>query len=233
MKPEAFTEHLQTTLGRRLKAVVLYGSAASDDYIPGKSDYNLLVVCEQWTTRELDAVRAPTAKWTAAGNPPPLCFTPERLFNATDVFPMEMLDILENHRVLHGEDPLAGIAVDKSHLRHQVEFELRSKLLKLRQAYLALARPEKELPRLLDDSLSTFQAVFRGALRLFTDEAPANKPDAVRRLARRLDLDLSVFEELHALKSGKPSAGGNTVERFDRYLAAIETVLDRIDAKSA
>jgi len=229
MKPEQFTEQLKNALGDRLHAVVLYGSAAAGDYVPGKSDYNLLVVSAQWTAHELEAIRAPSRKWTDAGNPPPLCFTPERLANAADVFPMEMLDILVAHRVLHGEDPLAGIVVEKTHLRHQLEFELRSKLLKLRQAFLALGKPEKDLNGLMLDSLSAFQAVFRGVLRLFAENVPSPKPAAVRELAKVLAIDLAVFEELQGMKEGH-AASGSPAERFDRYLAAIEMVLDRIDA---
>lgn len=232
MKPEQYTEQLQSALGANLIAVVLYGSAATEDYIPGKSDYNLLVVASQWTICELDAVRAPTAKWAAAGNPPPLCFTPERLTRAADVFPMEMLDILDAHRVLHGTDPLAGLSVEKTHLRHQVEFELRSKLLKLRQAYLALKKPEKDLPFLLRDSLSSFQAVLRGALRLFTDSVPADKPAAMQALAGELGIDLAIFEELQALKAGTLKTSGGPKGRMERYLDAIEKVLDQIDARS-
>ena len=65
-----------------------------------------------------------------------------------------MLEIVESHKVLHGSDPVNDIKVELTHLRHQVEFELRSKLLKLRQAYLQLRKPDKDLHLLMAESLN-------------------------------------------------------------------------------
>ena len=172
MKPEILTETIQEVLGDQLLAVVLYGSSAAGDYIEGQSDFNLLVIAKEWRSSDLKAIHGTLSKWLKAGNPAPLCFTPKRFEDAADVFPMEMLDIIESHRVLYGNDPIKTIKVDLTHLRHQVEFELRSKLLKLRQTYLQLSKPDKNLGSLMVESLSSFQAVCRGALRLFSKKIP-------------------------------------------------------------
>jgi hypothetical protein len=230
MKPETFTKSIQQALGSQLSAVVLYGSSASGDYIKGHSDYNVLLLAASWSVANLDALRAPSAKWQEAGNPAPLCFTPERLRASADVFPMEMLDIVESHRVLNGDDPISGIEVNRSHLRQQVEFELRSKLLKLRQAYLALRKPKKDLPHLLMNSLSSFQTVARGALRLFSETVPTNKLAATAALAQSLDLPLDSFERIHQLKAeNAPISESDAAALFSRYLEQIESLLDRVN----
>tara|TARA_B100001971_G_scaffold214063_2_gene249562 strand:- start:7298 stop:8005 length:708 start_codon:yes stop_codon:yes gene_type:complete len=233
MKPETFTESIKAALASQLQAVVLYGSSAAGDYIPGRSDYNLLLLADTWSVANLDAIRAPSAKWQQAGNPAPLCFTPERFRASADVFPMEMLDIVESHRVLHGDDPLRGIEVNPAHLRQQVEFELRSKLLKLRQAYLQLRKPQQELPHLLIDSLSSFQTVCRGALRLFSDSVPTDKLAATRALGTALNSPIDAFENIHTLKA--QSVQGLATKQdyralLARYLEQIETLLDRVNA---
>ncbi|MDQ8209205.1 hypothetical protein QEH52_16885 [Coraliomargarita sp. SDUM461003] len=233
MKPETFTESIKAALASQLQAVVLYGSSAAGDYIPGRSDYNLLLLADTWSVANLDAIRAPSAKWQQAGNPAPLCFTPERFRASADVFPMEMLDIVESHRVLHGDDPLRGIEVNPAHLRQQVEFELRSKLLKLRQAYLQLRKPQQELPHLLIDSLSSFQTVCRGALRLFGDSVPTDKLAATRALGTALNSPIDAFESIHTLKA--QSVQGLATKQdyralLARYLEQIETLLDRVNA---
>ena len=231
MKPEKLTESLQQALGDQLLAVVLYGSSAAGDYIEGKSDYNVLLLAKEWRSPDLDALRKLLEKWLAAGNPSPLCFTPERFKAAADVFPMEMLDIIESHRMLYGDDPTQDIKVELTHLRHQAEFELRSKLLKLRQAYLQLNKPEKDLQFLLVESLSSLQAVCRGALRLFSKDVPKDKLAATRNLGETLKVPVDAFETIHQLKKKSPLAKGQTItELFDRYLEQIEAILDHIDA---
>ena len=46
MTPERFVEQLQVALADKLKSVVLYGSAATGDFMEGVSGYNVLVVAE-------------------------------------------------------------------------------------------------------------------------------------------------------------------------------------------
>lgn len=230
MKPETFTQSIQEALGDALQAVVLYGSSAAGDYIEGRSDYNVLLLSEDWSLPRLEALRGASAKWQEAGNPAPLCFTPKRFKDAADVFPMEMLDIVDSHRVLHGDDPVTAIQVDRAHLRHQVEFELRSKLLKLRQAYLQLRKPEKDLHRLLVDSLSSLQTVCRGALRLFSDDVPADKSAATRALGEQLQLPIDAFEAVAGLKADPATAKKvDTPELFSKYLEQLEHILDQVD----
>jgi hypothetical protein len=231
MKPETFTESVQQALGKQLKAVVLYGSSAAGDSIAGCSDYNVLLLATNWSVSSLDALRRTTAKWQQAGNPAPLCFTPERFKDAADVFPMEMLDIQESHRVLFGHDPVGEIQVDRAHLRHQVEFELRSKLLKLRQSYLQLRKPQKDLQQVLVLSCSSLQTVCRGALRLYRETVPADKLKATRELATQLDLSLEAFETIHQLKQDPKLAKTlNITALFDQYLEEIERILDQVDS---
>lgn len=230
MKPETLTESIRKTMGEKLLSVVLYGSSAADDYIDKHSDYNILLLAKEWRSADLNAIRSTVKQWLKAGNPAPLCFTPERFKGAADVFPMEMLDIVDAHQVLYGENPVKAIKVDPIHLRHQIEFELRSKLLKLRQAYLQINNPDKDLHLLLIDSLSSFQAVCRGALRLFNKEVPPDKLAATRELAKKINASVDSFETIHQLKKEPALAKKlNIAELFDRYLGQIETILDRID----
>lgn len=233
MKPETFTESLKTALADKLQAVVLYGSSAAGDYIEGRSDYNVLLLASDWSNHSLDAIRKVTGKWQEAGNPAPLCFTPERFKGSADVFPMEMLDIVESHRVLHGENPLTSISVDRKHLRHQVEFELRSKLLKLRQSYLQMRKPEKALPELLVHSLSSLQAVCRGALRLFSESVPSDKASATKALGEELGISLNAFERIQEMKQNPALAKSrNCMELYGQYLEQIEAVLDHVDKET-
>lgn len=230
MNPETLSQSLHAALGDTLQAVVLYGSSAAGDSIEGRSDYNVLLLASDWSVQTLDAIRECTGKWQLAGNPAPLCFTPKRFRDAADVFPMEMLDMIEAHRVLLGEDPLREVSVNPLHLRHQVEFELRSKLLKLRQAYLQMRKPAKGLSDLLVDSLSSLQSVCRGALRLFSDSVPSDKSAATQALAQKLGLSLEAFERIQDMKQNPAAAKSeNCIELFGKYLDEIETVLDQID----
>ena len=230
MNPESFTTQLKEICGDNLQAVILYGSAAAGDYTGKQSDYNLLVLLKYIDFPVLKILMAPTEKWSRTGNRPPLLFTRERLLQSVDVFPIEMLDMKQSHKVLFGEDLLEQMDISVEHLRLQVEHELRTKLIALREQYLLTGGRPRALKKLMVQSLSSFLVLFRAALRLYGDEIPTKKLDAVRQLTAKLELDATPFEQVQQLKNGeKVDAVPETL--FEIYLSTIVSIIDAVDAQ--
>src|SRR5215217_4367536 len=128
MTLEDLVTQLRAAYGSRLSSVVLYGSAAGGDHIQNRSDYNVLVLVDSVAASELAAASAVARAWHEAGNPPPMTMTAEEWKRSSDIFPMEYADILERHRILHGEPPFQGITVAPSDLRLQLEQQVMGKL---------------------------------------------------------------------------------------------------------
>lgn len=233
MKPEELAEKLHAAWPEGLMSVILYGSAAAGDFVEKRSDYNVLVVGEPLGLGELKAMAPPVRAWLKAGNPPPLCFTWERLKRSADVFPMELLDIQENHRVIYGRDVITAIKVSRTNLRHELEYELRSKLIQLQAGYFQAEGDPKQVAALMINSLSSFLTLFRGALRLFEKTAPAAKLDALRILSDHLGFPAGVFEQIHELKIGPVNLKKLDLDDlFQRYLQKIGLVIDAVDRGS-
>src|SRR6185369_16091198 len=193
MTPQQFVEQLQVALADKLKAVVLYGSAATGDFMEGVSGYNLLVVAEPLETNELTAISAAAQKWEQAGNPLPQFFTPAELAGSADAFPIEILDMQRSRKILFGADLLAPLTVDLANLRMELEHDLKSKLLFFRQRYLVASQDPKRLAKLLASSLSTFLVLFRAAIKLYDEDVPLHKKDALQKLGTHLTFDASPF----------------------------------------
>lgn len=231
MSPEAFTEKLLDALGERLLTVALYGSAVVEEASKPDSDVNLLVVCDQLGLAELDVLSPLAIEWSELGNPPPLLFTHERLLNSSHAFPIELLDIKENHRILHGANVLRALPINQENLQFQLEHELKGKLIQLRESYLLVGQNYSKVLGLMLQSLSAFQIMLKAALRFYEVNVPARKREAVKLLSKHVSIDLSVFEELQALKDGlggAPSESGEIRKLFARYLNAIERSADLI-----
>ena len=150
--------------------------------MPQTSNYNVLLVVDGLGLAELDAISKPVAQWTRAGHRPPLLFTCGQLQASADVFPIELLDMRQSHRVLFGEDPLANMTIKHEHLRLQLERELNEKLLTLREGYLFTGGKSKQVVQLLTSSVVGVLVLFRASLRLFQEEVPPVKADALRLL---------------------------------------------------
>jgi predicted nucleotidyltransferase len=227
----SLVEDLRATHKENLASVVLYGSAAAGDHDELQSDYNLLIALNRITPEDLRLAQAPTREWQRLGHPLPVYFTVEELSDAADVFPIEFHQMAKARLVLYGHDPFEFVKLSDANLRHQTEYELRSKLIQLRRLYIPASVSVEKLCDLMSDSLASFAALFRAVLLLFGEEAPVAKPDCVRATARLLKLDPVPFERIFQIRStGKlPSSEKEANELFTAYMFQIEQVVEAVD----
>lgn len=224
-------EGLKAAHGAQLVSIVLYGSAVMGDFDPERSNYNVLVVLETITPADLRAVRPLIEDWQARGHPLPLYFTREEMVDASDVFPIEFLDMSAAHRVLYGEDPFLGLEVSTVHLRHQIEYELRGKLIRLRELYIPASQSAERVTALMTDSIVSFVTLFRHVLRLFgISEPPLKRREVVQRLGDSLSLEVTPFHAVLDLREAKRSLPLEEADRlFAAYVEAIRGVIERVD----
>jgi hypothetical protein len=224
-------DDLRATHGDNLASVVLYGSAAAGDHIELRSDYNLLIALQRITPEDLRMAQAPMREWQRLGHPLPVYFTVEELSDAADVFPIEFHQMSQARILLFGRDPFEFVKLSDSHLRHQAEYELRSKLIQLRRLYIPASVSVTKLCDLMSDSLASFAALFRAVLILHGEPAPVSKPDCVRATVRLLTLDAEPFEKIFAIRATgeMPATDTEANELFAAYLLQIERVVEAVD----
>lgn len=227
----ALVEDLRATHGDNLASVVLYGSAAAGDDIELHSDYNLLIALNRITPEDLRQAQAPMREWRRLGHPMPVYFTVEELSDAADVFPIEFHQMANARVVLYGHDPFEYAKLSDAHLRHQAEYELRSKLIQLRRHYIPASVSIEKLADLMSDSLASFAALFRAVLLLHGEQAPIGKPDVVRATVKLLKLDMAPFEKIFEFRAGGglPGSEKEANELFGAYMFQIEQVVEAVD----
>src|SRR6185295_8687935 len=179
-------DDLRATHGENLASVVLYGSAAAGDHQELRSDYNLLIALNRITPEDLRQAQPVMREWQRLGHPLPVYFTTEELTDAADVFPIEFHQMANARIILFGRDPFEFVKLSDQNLRHQTEYELRSKLIQLRRMYIPASISVEKLCDLMSDSLASFAALFRAVLMLHHREAPVAKVDCVRATAELL-----------------------------------------------
>lgn len=229
----AFIDDLKATHGSNLASVILYGSAAAGDFIPARSDYNILIALHEITPKDLRNAHACVREWHKLGHPVPVYFTVSELNNAADVFPIEFHQMEVAHKVLYGTDVLAGLAIRDDFLRHQIEYELRSKLLLLRRQYIPASASPEGLKRLMGESLTSFSALFRAILLMLGENPPNKKRGIVDRAVARLGLDAEVFEMLFRIRENDRTLEMDdraADDLFGRYLLQVEKTINSIDS---
>jgi hypothetical protein len=226
---EKMVEELKRLLGNQLVSVVLYGSAAAGDHAGKNSDINLLVVTHSLHSKTLLFLSKVVVPWKGQGNPPPLFLDLEHLKDFVEVFPVEILDIQHNHQVLFGSDPVAGLSISHDHLRVELEHELQGKLIQLRNHFMLTEARPGMVEKLMVDSLSTFLVLFKSALWLYGVTPPVKKLEALGKLKEQISFDLEVFETVDRLKRGEKIKDLNALETFEKYLGAIESIVDNVN----
>lgn len=223
---------LKLAAGANLKSVVLYGSAATGEFQPRHSDLNILCVLERLDGAELRKLTHTSRWWEKKGHPAPLVFAREELHRSADVFAIEFLDIRRSNRVLFGENVFADLDVPLDLHRHQVERELRTNALRLRQSYLTAANNEKVLHRLLTGSISSFIVLFRHALMVAGLPVPQSRTAVVESLAANLGFDAAGVLEVLRLREGAREPSYAELERlFHAYLGAVTHVVEEVDRR--
>jgi predicted nucleotidyltransferase len=225
-----FVERLKQAAGDNLESVVLYGSAVTGDYDPDYSNVNLVAILKDTSLAKLLAIAPIVGSWVDQKRHAPLIITRDELERSADVFAIELMDIKQRHRVLWGPDPIAQLSIPMHLHRAQLEYELREKLILLRQRLVLVAHDEKRSWELLLRSLPTFTTLFRHALIAQGSSPPSTRRESVKALAGGLGFDASPFEHLLDIREHRADQKKFRVQELAaRYLAAVEQVTGAVD----
>ena len=208
-------------------SAVLYGSAARGDWIPGRSDVNVLLLVDDTSPAALRRLTPAVTAWHTRGFAPPLIMGRDEWERSGDVFPIEITDMRVAHRVLCGADPVAGMTVDPDDLREAVEKELRGKLVRLRQAYVRFGESGAILGGFAQASISTYFALLR-CIAVLQGRAPATDPgQMVASMSADLGPDASVAADI---ARGRGTADWNCPpETFVRYVELVRRTVELVD----
>lgn len=225
-----FTKDYQDTYGDDLLSIILYGSGASGDYIPGRSDLNFLIVLTEEGIKGLHRAFKVVAKWHKRRVTTPLFMTEEYRDTSLDVFPLEFLNIKRHYQVVWGEDPLADIAIHKEKLRLQCEREVKGKLLQLREAYLTSEGRGRDLVAVASQSITAFLSIFQGILYLLDREIPDRRREVISTIAAETGLDEGRFLRLLEVKEGKAKPSTKEMQSFmESYVEEVRRLAFWVD----
>jgi hypothetical protein len=227
---EQLTARLEKALSDSLVSVILYGSAASGEFHQPYSDINVLCVLRTIGPAELAAVDPVFRWWCDLGNPMPMLLTEAEVQSSTDCFPIEFHDMRDKRRVLFGADVIASLEIDHSFYRAQVEYQLRTAFLRLRQKSAAVLHDKKLLGKLLTESVTTFLVLGRHALMLAGAAPEYNKRVTIQVLAERFGIDPAPFSTLMDLREERSGARQVDISAvFAQYLISVRALVDAVD----
>lgn len=226
-KMVSYCSDLLMILGSNIRSILIYGSASSGEYIQGKSDINLLVVCDKIDIDVLKSLEKVVKGGIKRKIPPPLLFTPEHIKRSKDVFPIEFLEMKDNHVTIYGEEIFEKLDINDEHLRLECEEQIKGKLIRTRQAWFEATGNKKRVASLLYTSLVNIIPSVKGIIRLKGETPPLIRRDVIDMVDKLLDIDLYVFVEVLDAKKGVKIKDIDNI--FQRYLEALYLLASYVD----
>jgi predicted nucleotidyltransferase len=223
---DPFLTEVDQALGTGYSAV-LYGSAARGDFIPGRSDINLMLVLDQLDPQVLRALSRAFTGWRKGSREPPLILSRAEWARASDAFPIEITDMRLSYQVVRGPDPVQSMQVDRTDLRKALEREFRGKLLRLRQGYATHAPDPKALGMLALQSAATILVLLRGVLTLIGRPVPAEGHELASAAANAIGFPADPL--LHVVRHRAEQEWRCGATEFERYMDAVERAARFVD----
>ncbi|MCK4305388.1 MAG: hypothetical protein KAY24_14210 [Candidatus Eisenbacteria sp.] len=228
---EAFVADMESCWGEDLVSVILYGSGARDDFIPGRSDLNFLVLVRDLEPERLRSLQQKVKRWRKERVAMPVLMRPEMVQTALDSYPLEFLTMKGAHRVLKGTDALAGLVFQREDVRLQCERDLRGKLLHLRAGAIECEGKRDRMAELIRSSLPAMTALFQGLLFFAGRPAAVWGNDLLEAGRDAYNLDTVLFQELSRVRFEKRPPSKEVLQGLiARYLREVERLVEMIDA---
>lgn len=159
---QQFAARLQEYAGSQVHCLVLYGPIARGDFDPRQDTVRSALVLDGVDLNALRKLAAQGHQFGRWGIGAPLVLTPAFLRESLDSYPLELLDIQQQHLLILGEDLFAPLQFDPAHVRLQCERELKVLGLSMRQAVVAHGATERSLRRAAWPSLLGLLRIVRG-----------------------------------------------------------------------
>jgi hypothetical protein len=232
----AWAAGLVAAAGPAFRALYVYGSALGPGFDRESSDVNLLLVVDALPFARLEALAGEAARLPVLepGKPgfrfAPLVLTEGTFEHSTDVFPIDFLDLKHRRALLQGRDMLADLQVPLVNLRHQCEYELRSRLIGLRQAWLRAGGAPGSAHALVVRAAGASASLFRHLLTLRGLPYPEEPQALARAVAEAYGIDGAGLDAPFAARGTAEPDEATARQRFAGHLAALEMLIRAVDA---
>jgi hypothetical protein len=159
-----YAHRMREHFGVQLLALVIYGPAATASYERRCDVVRSAAVFDAVDWELLWELAGHGVRLARHGLTPPLVFTPNHLRRSCDTFPLEFLEIQQQHVTLFGDDFFAPLVFQDRDLRIQCERELKVISIALHQRLLASGGRKRRLKRFGHELTEHLARTLRGML---------------------------------------------------------------------
>ena len=211
---QTFITNLKQVLGNNLVLVGEYS----------RSERNYVVVVETLNYATLQRMKSHVHKFYKRTTIYPLLLTKKEVMNGADVFPLDFLNLKNTITVVHGTNIFKDLKISKEHVRHALEFEVRSKLMNLRKIILQL-HSKREIGLVLKNAVPTLLPLFNGLLYIKGKSRIATVNALLDELTQLYKID---FTLLKPFNQPKVECTDGNIHALKTFLSDLAQLIDKL-----
>ena len=208
-----------------LRSVVEYGPP-----LEGHTDAPLtcLALVTELTMPDLEACARKTAQWQRSHIATPLILPQAEFLRSLDAFPLEYGAIIRAHSRVFGDDPFDGVTINREDLRREVETQIKSHLLHLREGFIEAGGKPTAIADLVGASAAAFTSLLRHVAWL-NGRVDPDRGQATRDGARAAGVSDRLVADMLALEQRSTVPTTDPARLSPEYLAAVEQLARAVD----
>jgi hypothetical protein len=219
-----YSDLLRSLGGAKAKSLTLFGAVAAGRFDAARHTMRSVLVVESVDLGMLRRLSEHGPKLGKRRIAAPLIMTPAYIENSLDTFPLELIEIQQNHITVFGEDPFKALTFEDAHVRHQCEREFKTILIGLRQGLLAAAGKDKVLESVQVEAAEELIRTLRGMLWLKgqKDGKPAEQVVA--------EIEKSFERKLDGVRAVLNPSGPHGWNEFQALYRDVAALAEKADA---
>ena len=211
---EAFIENIKKELGTNL---ILIGEYS-------RKDRNYVIVVDSLTYTTLQSIKPLISGFFKKTKMYPLLLTKKEVVNGVDVFPLDFLNLKNTITLIHGKNIFKDLKVEKKHVRHELEFEVRSKLMTFRRIVLQL-KSKKDIALVLQNTVVTLLPLFNGLLFLKGKSRIASVSTLLDELEELYKINFTILKQFN---KPKVFASDENIATVHSFLSDLAKLIDKL-----
>lgn len=227
---EDFAEKVTSRLGDNVESITVVGSSLTEDFDPGRSDVNTVLVVKKLgmdCLKPLGGMIKSIGKKRLAA---PLLMTGSYIERSRDVFGIELLDLQLIHETILGDDPFEKLNFQKRDVRLQCERELKAALIRLRQGYIAAAGNRRLVRDILVSTAKGLVPLLRATLWLKDIDRPRTARQVFDKAARQFSINADCLITAKSWRHRKARVSEDQIATvFESIYNTIETMAGIVD----
>lgn len=213
----------QVTNGKAI-GLAFYGLCVGGRFNPAVQPARNVLVVEKIELPSLRKLSQQGVKLARTGIAAPIVMTPKYITASLDTFPLELLEIQQQHVQIFGDEYFADLPLKDEHVRMQCERELKTALVGMRQGLLRTAGRDRALHDVVVDATEGLLRVLRGILWLRDQREPSPSDALVGEVEKTLE------RKLPGICAGLDANTRHGWESFEALYADVNTLGELIDA---